>query len=289
MKFTLQLDPVKDVEGGNEKGVSIAEFQALVANGRNGALLFDIETGPAEESVLEELFKDVEVKLPENPGRFDPSKVKYGNTKDPAKKQEKLSSEMAKHQSACESWADDCRKAKDDAWKEFVDKAPLSPLTGRVMAIGYGLTNGKDAPVLCIDATPDNEHLMLIRLWNLVSVARKRSTKIASFNGHRFDFPFCRRRSWAYTDINPPDLVTKYGKYEDGFYDVLEIYQRGGAYKDSIKLDRLAQMMSVQRKMEGVTGEMFHQLIQTDRQKALDYLTGDILCLEAVAERMRIL
>ncbi len=49
---------------------------------------FDIETGPLPREVLDSLIDPFPPFEP--PGPFDPAMVKYGNTKDEAKKAEKL-------------------------------------------------------------------------------------------------------------------------------------------------------------------------------------------------------
>lgn len=267
--------------------ISIRELGDVLMNERRCVLFYDIETQPAPEETLAELFTDEEVKLPNYPGVFDPMKVKYGNMKDPEKRQAKLNEEIAKHELALASWHDDCQKAKDEAWVEFKHKATLKPHTGRVMSIGYGLKRGTETQ-LCLDVQPTDERILLLRFWRLAGLIRKRDGKLVSFNGHSFDLPFLVRRSWAYEDVNPLMLLNKYRKYEDFCIDALEVYRQGGSWSDSIKLDRLAQMMGVQRKLEGMTGDMFWQVYRDDPERALDYMALDVHSLAAVAERMRL-
>src|SRR5476651_2330269 len=70
-------------------------------------IVFDLETGPLAESELSAL-------LPP----FDPADVKTGNLKDPAKIAEKIAEAEANHK------------------RDFIERAALDPLTGRVLAIG---------------------------------------------------------------------------------------------------------------------------------------------------------
>lgn len=70
-------------------------------------IVFDVETGPLAEGELSAL-------LPP----FDPAEVKTGNLKDPDKIAAKIAEAEANHR------------------RDFVDKAALDPLTGRVVAIG---------------------------------------------------------------------------------------------------------------------------------------------------------
>ena len=70
-------------------------------------LIFDIETGPLPENELLAMMP-----------AFDPADVKSGNLKDPAKIAEKIAEAEANHR------------------RDFIGRAALDPLTGRVVAIG---------------------------------------------------------------------------------------------------------------------------------------------------------
>lgn len=266
--------------------ISTRELEAFLGNTRHCVLFYDIETRPAEDEVVLAAFQDANVKLPPYPGVFDPMKVAYGNTKDVEKRKAKLTDDMVKHNIKLASWDDECKKAKEEAWQEFRKNATLDSDAGRVMAIGYGLKRGTDVQ-LCLDVEPECERNLLLRFWRFVNLIRKRDGKLISFNGNSFDIPFCTWRSWAYEDINPPRLVTKYRKYEDFCVDCHEEYKLG-VYGAHIKLKKLARLMRVPGKLEGMTGDQFWQVYGEDQEKALDYLAHDVHCLAAVAERMRL-
>jgi predicted PolB exonuclease-like 3'-5' exonuclease len=240
---------------------------------------------PVDEETLLELFKEEDVELPKHPGTFDAMKVKYGNTKDPVKRQALLSEKMAAHNVALASWDDDCKQAREDAWVKFKSKATLGATTGKVMAIGYGIRAGTEVR-LFLDVQTADERNVLLRLWKLVTLVRKRNHKLVSFNGHRFDLPFCVHRSWAYEDVTPINLLTKYNNYDECCTDVYEVWKQGN-YQAHIKLDHLARMMGVRRKLEGMTGGQFWQVYGEDQDKALDYLAHDIWCLADVSARMQ--
>ena len=70
-------------------------------------ILFDIETAPLPESELAALVPP-----------FDPAEVRTGNLKDPDKIAAKLAEAEANHR------------------RDFIERAALDPLTGRVLAIG---------------------------------------------------------------------------------------------------------------------------------------------------------
>jgi hypothetical protein len=279
---------VQEPKQGQPKEVSPKELVATLKNERRAILVYDIETMPAPEEDIRIFFREEKIKLPKHPGNFDPQKVKYGNIKDPKKKDEKLQAEMAKHRQALASYIQDCEQAKKDAWDEFVAGAALSPTIGRVLAIGYGLVT-KDGLVYCLDIDEENERNLLRRHWAIAAPVGARGGKLVSFNGHRFDYPFLRRRSWAYDDVDAPCLITKYRKMEDFCVDALEEYRTGGGWNENIKLDDLAKMMGLGGKTEGMTGDLFYETWKTDPEKALDYLARDVELTYLVAQRMGII
>jgi hypothetical protein len=264
------------------------ELRDLLANERRCTVVYDIETGPADEETVRRFFKEDKVKRPAHPGEFDPHKVKYGNTKDAAKRRAKLEDEMAKHRLALANYVSDCEKAVQEAWKDFYDRAALDPTTGRVLAIGYGVVR-PDGIWYCMDLAGSDERNLIRRHWLFVESLRKRAGKLVSFNGHRFDYPFLRRRSWAYADVKPPNLVTKYRKMEDFCIDALEEYRTGGSWSENISLDDLGMMLGLGGKTEGMTGALFYQVLKDDAGKALDYLARDVELTYLVAQRMELI
>ena len=124
-------------------------------------IIFDIESGPFLEDELRAKF-DAEFKLPSPPGEFDPSAVKYGQTKDPEKRAAKLAEVKAAHEASVRDFAVNAEKAKAEAWQSFVDKAALSPITGRVLAIGM---QSAESGKVGIDDNPDELEL-IEKFWS---------------------------------------------------------------------------------------------------------------------------
>jgi predicted PolB exonuclease-like 3'-5' exonuclease len=268
-----------------------AELDAILQNERRYSLFYDIETTPADDETMYSFFDEGKVKLPDEPGKFDASKVKYGNTKDKDKRAAKLADEKRKHVQAVATYDDDCRAAIDAAWEKHVAESTLDACTSRVLAIGYGVcVKGKEPRLLLdIEAKGNSEAEMLLRFWRFAAHAKKRG-KLTSFNGHFFDLPYLTSRSWTYPDIKPLKLLTKYNKYEDFCVDVAVEYRQGRyGTGGAIKLDKLAQHLGVRRKLEGVTGDMFHVLFKEDPERALEYLELDVLVLYDCARRMDLL
>ena len=247
-------------------------------------LLYDLETAPAPIEVIKSLYDEDSVTLPEFPGEFDPLKVRYGNTKDQVKRDAKLQDEQQKHEFALSTWESDCQLAKVAAWNKFLEEATLHAETSRVCAIGYGLVLGNDID-LFLDISED-ESSLLKRWWFFVHAVKKNAGSLVSFNGNRFDLPILTKRSWVH-DLDMIYLRTKYGKWDDISEDALERWKLGGGWNESVKLDTLAKILGEHRKLEGVTGDMFHVLLKEDPEKARRYLASDILALGGVAAKMR--
>jgi hypothetical protein len=275
----------------SHRDVSFAELKGLAQNARGASLLYDIETRPAEESVLKQRFQTLvdrgKIKLPEHPGEFDPMDVKYGNAVKPEARKAKYKTAYEKHQAALNSFSKDRHTAMKEAYEELVAKSTLDPLLGRVLAIGYGLYH-EGVLYVNLDIEDVDEAALLRRHWDLVRIVRRRNTKLVSYNGHKFDYPFCYRRSLAYEDVTPEHLLTKYRKLEDFCVDAAEHYTLG-IWGDYCKLDDVCTLMGVDGKLEGMTGDMFWKVHLSDPKTARQYLTKDILALYGVSRRMNII
>ncbi len=139
-------------------------------------IVFDLETGPLAESELSAL-------LPP----FDPAEVKTGNLKDPAKIAEKIAEAEANHR------------------RDFIERAALDPLTGRVVAIGVMTFDargevptafGKGGKFFIIGH--DDEARTLFEFWELTRGEMGRMNPMIGFNIFGFDLPFLFRRSWKH-------------------------------------------------------------------------------------------
>ena len=103
-------------------------------------IVFDTETAPEPDNVLEGLFtfdKSTVKNYRLLTSDFEPSEVKLGNMKDPAKIEAKIEAARLKFTMDKAAVADNIDTARAEAWQTFRDRAALSPLTGRVLAVGW--------------------------------------------------------------------------------------------------------------------------------------------------------
>lgn len=242
-------------------------------------IIFDIETGPLPDELLAARVAPF-VGLP-HPGEFDMTTVKTGNIKDPAKIKEKIDAAREAHEASVRRYESDLAAARDAWWSAAKSSAALSPLTGRVLAVGYFSTD-TGRTILDVD---DDESGMLGRFWGQYTKAKQAGRKMVGHNIHGFDVPFLARRAWMIGYDIPAGVLDR-GKWLDTttFVDTMQLWGFGN--RDAVKLDTLARAMGAGGKPEGVDGSMFSELLKTDPAKAREYLANDLQMTAKVAARM---
>lgn len=226
-------------------------------------LVFDIETGAAPGEQLAEI---VAAQMAD----WEPPK----NVKDEAKIEER-------RQKAIES---------------IVSKAALSPITGRILMIGYynPFKNGGTAFTHCVSEgafSPcdlvDESHL-ISKFWELFTSGRT----LLGWNIMGFDLPFIYRRSVILGIDIPPQLRGDYnGKWAPLFHDIMHLWSFGAYGPDRYEsLDTVCKACGIAGKMDGVDGSMFEQMYlrgdESTRQQAIEYCKMDLVATWGVAERL---
>ncbi|MFN7137728.1 MAG: ribonuclease H-like domain-containing protein [Limisphaerales bacterium] len=202
-------------------------------------IFFDIETGALPESELASL-------LPP----FDPAEVKTGNIKDPEKIAAKLAEAEANHK------------------RDFIEKAALDPLTGRVVAIG--LLDAETGEFRVIGH--DDEAQTLREFWDACRGEMGRINQMVGFNTYQFDLPFLIRRSWKHRIAIP--IGIRRGRYwSNEMIDLRDGWQLGDRQARG-SLDAIAKHLGVGAK--NGEGKEFARLWESDRNRALEYLRNDL-------------
>jgi hypothetical protein len=220
--------------------------------------IFDVETGPLAESELSAL-------LPP----FDPTEVKTGNLKDPAKIAEKIAEAEANHR------------------RDFFDKAALDPLTGRVVAIG--MLDLETDHFFIIGH--DDEAQTLREFWQLTRGDMGRINPLIGFNICNFDLPFLIRRSWKHRVVVPFGI--RRGRYwGDQVVDLRDAWQLGDRQARG-SLDAIAKHLGVGAKLAApaangeiktIKGGEFAGLWESNRDLAEAYLRNDVELTAKVAD-----
>jgi hypothetical protein len=259
--------------------------------------IWDIETGPRPWEEIERFFAP-----PEKPGEFGPASVRYGNLKDPIKRREKLDAAISAHAQAVAGW----QETVDSAKAEFLGRAALSPVTGRVLLIGV-LADKDNQPAAI--ANDESEAAMIYSFWLLVDDWLFAKRPIVGHNSTAFDLPFLLRRSWCLGVPVPREV--RQGRYWNPlFRDTMEWWNCGArdqgvpgrwlreAFVGYVKLNTLGAFFGVGQKTEGVAGGDFSKLWfgqmpaeqwgtpEEQRAKAIEYNAQDLRLTFAVARKM---
>lgn len=240
------------------------------------ALAFDIETGPLPWEQIAVHYKE-----PEQMSPWSDDMVKYGVMKDPVKKAEKLKKTKADYMAKL---ANENNKNEADRL-EWTGKAALSPLTGCVLAIGFG--NADNSAIVGVEGESEPE--ILSAFWSVYKKYHADTgSRLIGFNIKHFDIPFLVRRSWFH-GIPVPETVIEKGRYlSPTFVDLM--VEWGVGKMDMVKLDKLAKFFGIGGKPEDCDGGMFASLWNSgnadSRQQAIQYLENDIDMTWRLAERM---
>ena len=203
--------------------------------------IFDIETGPRPESELVEVLPEFSAPA---------------NYKDPSKIAESIAAQRA-------------------AWME---KAALSAVTGRIVAIGTRV-DGVNR-ILADESEADQ----LRAFWSIAEDCVRERRALVGFNINRFDLPFLIRRSWHH-GVSPPDgLFSSRGYANPEFFVDLAAEWQCGDRQEFIKLDTLAKFLGVGAK--NGDGKDFATLWATERKLAMAYLENDLALTARVMERL---
>jgi len=223
-------------------------------------LYADIETAPLLEKVNQM-------------HTFKLEDVKYGNTKDPEKRQ---------------AIADD---AERKFWAEKTDKAQLNPDTSEICAIGYVIAGNIDLHGF----DGESEKNMLEAFWRMAFPDEDHNTiifsKIAGWNFNKFDLKFLYKRS-IYNGIKLPNHVMRNGRPNDRFVDLMDVHQFH-EYKSFLSLDKacIANSIDVRESTgaDNIGGKDFYKYLRgsdEDKELARGYLEDDMRQTHAIGTRL---
>lgn len=160
----------------------------------------------------------------------------------------------------------------------WLKRAALSPITGRVLAIGI---KPRDAfPIIFEAPTPEDERSIIVGFWDYVKEGEFWSA-MEGWNVEGFDLPFLIKRSWKLRIPVPMALVMS-GRYlAPRFVDLMRTFQAPNYREDFTSLDTAAKFLGVGAKTG--SGAHFAETYATDRAAALAYLENDLSLTEAVS------
>lgn len=179
----------------------------------------------------------------------------------------------------------------------YIEKAALSPLTGRVCMIGT-MTQSKterDAPLIDMLAPvlpegwddeaklDEMEAHIIAAFWDQCRNARDTGMLIVGFNSHGFDLPFLVKRSMRLkVKTHLPPFNGRY-PFSAPFTDLMEKWQMGRK-EEYTSLDTVARFLGLGAK--NGKGSEVAGLLKSQTAQAIDYLKNDLLLTGEVARRV---
>lgn len=203
-------------------------------------------------------------------------------SKDPAKIREKIDTARSDFESRKSAAALAASEAESVQFQQYRDRAALSALTGRVLAIGWQA--GEKYDVFELAKFP-SEREMIAAFFDFVCERLVRDITFVGHNILKFDMPFLIRRAWALgLDVSAVLRFDILQYHPNFFIDTMKIWG------DNIKLDTLAGFFGTTRK--NGHGANFHRLYfgsEEERAQALEYLQNDVRMTCDVARRMGVI
>ena len=229
-------------------------------------VVFDIETMP----IFGDSIDDAKAYCEPLGIAFDPDSVALGNLKDKDKIAAKIESERSAF------------------WPKIISKAALSPVTGKVLAIGRSY----EGKTIVMD---DEENVLLMRFWLCFDRAREDGCSLIGWNIKKFDIPFIMLRS-AHRGVEIPKGLFRGRWLCDTFIDLMEIWgemhspwkQRQGF--ESAK--NAAKFFGLSRPAGEIEGKEFWRFWIGDadeRKLAERYLWNDVYEETVIASRLGVL
>jgi predicted PolB exonuclease-like 3'-5' exonuclease len=168
--------------------------------------------------------------------------------------------------------------------EKCADGAALSPITGQILAIGYGLPTGGTTLEVVGEFT---EVDLVDRFFARVRDTLNRGGQLVGFNCGDFDLPFILFRAAVHRIAIPSCIGTRWkGRWQfaDNVVDLMTYVQFGRYERTGYSLDKVCRAMGLPPKSGN--GAMFAELLASNPQAAREYLAQDIACTVGLANRL---
>lgn len=183
-------------------------------------------------------------------------------------------------------------KTIEEQKQEWESKCALSGLTGRVLAVGFKVSNFENNPtretierISSIDTEEDRRELceekeLLEWFWTWFNHYVGEGYIIAGWNIRKFDLPFLIQRSWKW---NVP-VYLKMDGAKNKIIDLMEEFTQTYYGMNFASLDTALQFLALGAKSE--YSKDYEKLFFSDKVKALKHLSKDLSDTLKVAERI---
>lgn len=162
---------------------------------------------------------------------------------------------------------------------KWIERAALSPMTGRVICIAM---QDIDGTIRVLDGGGD-EGILLLQWCEVVN--KYKNETFVGFNIKQFDIPFLIKRCWR-LGIRPflrPGINLN---RLDNWIDLRDTWQMGDRQAEG-SLDAIGKFLGVGSK--NGHGKDFAQLWESDRAAAMAYVENDISITRSIAEKLGVI
>jgi len=206
--------------------------------------------------------------------------VKIGNLKDAAKIADKVLDAERKHNHAISLYEAKAIGGEPAFWKSIIDNAALSPVTGRVLAIGLS----QHGSVTIVNAGADSDESAILGLfWHAFETARSEGGKMIGWNIANFDVPFLVWRS-AKFGVEMPMGIYRGRWLSDSFVDLMNywpsMYSPWSQKSAWLGAKDAARFLGCSRPDDEIEGKDFWRYFlgsEAERAKAIRYLETDVV------------
>ena len=205
------------------------------------------------------LYIDIETEPREDASDYMPTSWPMGNLKDPEK----------------------IKAATKEKEAEWLSKAALKALTGRVLVVGYAQDDDKPDVI-----EGDEGHVIRIAM-DMIQKQLAKGTKVLGYNIAGFDMPFLIQRAWA-NGISVPKTIWGLWRdrfqLHDGIVDLMAVVMAGNREFAGYSLGNVSKWFGLGSKTGD--GARFGELYRQDKEAALAYVKQDIELTRALAYRV---
>lgn len=168
----------------------------------------------------------------------------------------------------------------------YIEKAALSPMTGRVQAIG--IYCDKEDAYTPLDETGCSEAELCDQFWKHIAPNGAIMTAVYGWNHRGFDIPFMVKRSWR-NGVKVPSTVFETCKgrtyLNPQFIDLMRVWTLGTDERYA-KLDTALEFLTQTRKVD-LGGKLPYEIFKSDYKLFHEYLRHDVAGLALLVTAIR--
>ena len=170
----------------------------------------------------------------------------------------------------------------EEARKAVVDRMALEPSTGRIVCIGVYWLEVDRSRAYC----QSDERELLANFWS--DLAQIRPTRLVTFNGKSFDFPYINVRSAILSVPAPRDFLLDTRRFStDRHFDVRETLTNYDRYRKGT-LEFFCEIFGVPSPKDGIDGSKVGEYFKQGRlDEIAHYCLADCKATAKLYERLR--